>query len=230
MKPTTATIALILLLAVFSYSAQAADIYVSPKGDDQAEGAQASPLATLSAARDMARKLAGKEAVTIHIADGVYYLPQTLVFKPEDSGTAENPITYLADNQGGAILSGGSRLELTWTPHTDGIMKATTGDGLKIDQLFVEGKNQRMARYPNYDGSKKSAAYQGFAADAFSKERATRWADPTGGFIHAMHRSRWGGYHYLITGKDEAGEVTYEGGWQNNRQMGMHKDLSLIHI
>jgi hypothetical protein len=31
-----------------------------------------------------------------------------------------------------------------------------------------------------------------------------------------------GGYHYRITGKNDAGEVTYEGGWQNNRQMGMH--------
>ena len=107
-------------------------------------------------------------------------------------------------------------------------MKATTQDGLNIDQLFVAGKNQRMARYPNYDGSKKSAAYQGFAADAFSKERAANWADPAGGFIHAMHRSRWGGYHYRITGKNEKGEVTYEGGWQNNRQMGMHKEFRMV--
>ena len=40
-----------------------------------------------------------------------------------------------------------------------------------------------------------------------------------------MHVHRWGGYHYRITGKDAEGEVTYEGGWQNNRQMGMHKRL-----
>ena len=43
-----------------------------------------------------------------------------------------------------------------------------------------------------------------------------------------MHRSRWGGYHYRITGKDAGGEVTYEGGWQNNRQMGMHKDFRMV--
>ena len=222
LKPLT------LILALFCCSVQAADIYVSPTGDDRADGSQSSPVATLSAAKKLVQPLAGKEAVTIHVADGVYYLPQTLVFEPKDSGSAENPITYVADNEGGAVLSGGSRLELTWTPHTDGIMKAKTQSGLNIDQLFVAGKNQRMARYPNYDGSKKSAAYQGFAADAFSKERAKRWANPTGGFIHAMHRSRWGGYHYLITGKDEKGEVTYEGGWQNNRQMGMHKDFRMV--
>ena len=218
----------LLLLALFCCTAEAADIYVSPTGNDQADGSQASPVATLAAAQKLVRPLAGKEAVTVHVADGVYYLPETLVFEPQDSGSAENPITYVADNEGGAILSGGSRLELAWAPHTDGIMKATTQDGLNIDQLFVAGKNQRMARYPNYDGSKKSAAYQGFAADAFSKERAANWADPAGGFIHAMHRSRWGGYHYRITGKNEKGEVTYEGGWQNNRQMGMHKEFRMV--
>ena len=76
--------------------------------------------------------------------------------------------------------------------------------------------------------AKKPKPYQGFAADAFSKERAATWANPTGGYIHAMHRSRWGGYHYQITGKDSNGEVTYEGGWQNNRQMGMHKDFRMV--
>jgi hypothetical protein len=64
--------------------------------------------------------------------------------------------------------------------------------------------------------------YQGYAADAFSPERAARWADPAGGYIHAMHAARWGGYHYRITGKNPDGSLAYEGGWQNNRQMGMH--------
>ena len=219
------TFALVLALCC---SATATDIYVSKTGDDQADGSQTSPLATLSAARNLARTFVGKEAVTVHVADGVYYLPETLVFAPEDSGTAEHPITYLAENEGQAVLSGGSLLELTWQSHTDGVMKATTPEGLVIDQLFISGKNQRMARYPNYDAAKKTAAYQGFAADAFSKERASGWADPTGGYIHAMHRSRWGGYHYQITGKNEKGEVTYEGGWQNNRQMGMHKQFRMV--
>ncbi|MFT5129192.1 MAG: hypothetical protein ACI8W8_002814 [Rhodothermales bacterium] len=38
-----------------------------------------------------------------------------------------------------------------------------------------------------------------------------------------MHRSMWGDFHYRITGKDEQGELILEGGWQNNRQMGMHR-------
>ena len=224
MKPLM-TFALVLAICC---SASATDIYVSKTGNDQANGSQTSPLATLSAARNLARNFAGKETITIHVADGVYYLPETLVFAPEDSGTAEHPITYVAENEGQVVLSGGSLLELTWQSHTDGVMKATTPEGLVIDQLFISGKNQRMARYPNYDADKKTAAYQGFAADAFSKERASGWADPTGGYIHAMHRSRWGGYHYQITGKNKKGEITYEGGWQNNRQMGMHKKFRMV--
>lgn len=206
----------------------AIDIYVDPTGADSHPGTATQPVASLERARELVRVVAGQEPVTVHVADGVYYLPDTLTFGPSDSGTAEAPVVYRATNEGGAVLSGGSLLELQWEPYRDGIFKAKTPAGLAIDQLFVDGESQRMARYPNYDASRPTAAYQGYAADAFSAERAAQWADPAGGYIHAMHRSRWGGYHYRITGKDETGEVTYEGGWQNNRQMGMHAEFRMV--
>ena len=217
-------------LAVLGLSAQAMalDLYVSPQGKDTNPGTQGAPLATLAAARDAARTVAGKEKVSVHVADGAYHLPETLVFSPEDSGSAEFPVVYRAENEGGAILSGGSELKLEWKPFRDSIFQAATPEGLEVDQLFINGKAKRMARYPNFDASKKTDAYQGYSADAFSKERAATWANPAGGYIHAMHTSRWGGYHYRITGKDSTGEVTYEGGWQNNRQMGMHKDFRMV--
>ena len=206
----------------------AADLYVSPSGNDTNPGSKSSPVATLSQAKEIARSLAGTQPVTVHVADGVYYLSDTMVFTAEDDGTAESPVVYRAENEGNAVLSGGSKLNLQWSAYRDGIFMAKTDPGLVIDQLFVDGANQRMARYPNYDASKKTEAYQGFAADAFSKERAATWKNPEGGYIHAMHRARWGGYHYRIKGKDDKGEVTYEGGWQNNRQMGMHKDFRMV--
>uniref|UniRef100_UPI00356ABB4A right-handed parallel beta-helix repeat-containing protein n=1 Tax=Pontiella sp. TaxID=2837462 RepID=UPI00356ABB4A len=208
--------------------AHAADLYVSPQGSDKNPGTQEQPVATFGHAVKRVRAAAGKAPVTVHFADGIYYLPETVVFTPADSGTEKNPIMYRAENEGGAVLSGGSKLELQWKPYKNGIFQAKTPAGLEIDQLFINGKNQRMARYPNYDPAKKTDAYQGYAADAFSKERAAGWADPAGGYIHAMHKSRWGGYHYRITGKGGNGEVTYEGGWQNNRQMGMHKDYRMV--
>ena len=205
------------------------DLYVSPNGSDAFAGTtKEKPVASLAKARDLARSVAGKEAVTVHVADGVYYLPETLIFSSEDSGNAEHPIVYRAETEGGAVLSGGSRLDLKWTAYKGGIFQAKTPEGLEVDQLFINGVAQRMARYPNYDPKKKTAAYQGYAADAFSKERAANWSDPAGGYIHAVHAHRWGGYHYRITGKDAEGNVTYEGGWQNNRQMGMHKNFRMV--
>jgi len=217
-------------LAAIALSAQALalDLYVSPAGKDSNSGTEGAPLATLAAARDAARKVVGKEAVTIHVGNGVYHLPETLVFTPADSGSTEFPVVYRALNEGRAVLSGGSELKLDWKPYRDGIFQAATPLGLEIDQLFINGKAQRMARYPNFDAAKKTDAYQGYSADAFSKERAAKWANPVGGYIHAMHTSRWGGYHYRITSKDAEGNVTYEGGWQNNRQMGMHKDFRMV--
>jgi hypothetical protein len=45
---------------------------------------------------------------------------------------------------------------------------------------------------------------------------------------HGRRSPAFSGYHYRITGKDAEGNVTYEGGWQNNRQMGMHKDFRMV--
>ena len=209
-------------------SASAADIFVSPSGKDDNAGTKDAPVGSMAAAKVAAAKFAGKEAVTVHVADGIYYLPETLVFAPGDSGSEGKPVVYRAENEGEAILSGGSLLDLKWEPHQDGIFQAKTPEGLEIDQLFIDGRNQRMARYPNYDPAKKAEPYQGYAADAFSKKRAGNWADPAGGYIHAMHVKQWGGYHYRITGKDAKGEVTYEGGWQNNRKMGMHPEYRMV--
>ncbi len=220
-----------LVVGILAWSAgfvNAADLYVSPTGSDSNPGTKEKPLATLGRAVAKVRPHAGKAPITVHFADGVYYLPETVVFSPEDSGSKKNPMVYKAVNEGGAVLSGGAKLNLKWKPYKDGIFQAKTPAGLEIDQLFIDGQNQRMARYPNYDAAKKAEPYQGYAADAFSAARAANWADPTGGYIHAMHIKRWGGYHYRITGKDGKGEVTYEGGWQNNRKMGMHKDYRMV--
>ncbi len=190
----------------------ASEIHVSPDGDDANPGTLDRPLQTFAAAQQVAR---ATEAATVVFRGGTYYLPETVIITPDDSGT-----TYASADGETVVLSGGLQLDLQWRPYRDGILQAATPAGLEPDQLFVDGRRQHMARYPNYDPDARP--YNGAAADAFSPQRAARWADPTGGYIHSMHRAHWGGYHYRITGKNDQGEVTYEGGWQNNRQMGMH--------
>ncbi|MBV5277311.1 hypothetical protein JZU56_05890, partial [bacterium] len=135
---------------------QQVDLYVSPDGSDAFAGTtKEKPFASLAKARDAVRAVAGKNAVTVHVADGVYYLPETLTFSSEDSGSAACPVVYRAEHEGGAVLSGGSKLALDWKTYRDGIFQTKTSKGLEIDQLFINGKAQRMARYPNFDASKK---------------------------------------------------------------------------
>ncbi|MHC4086925.1 MAG: PDZ domain-containing protein [Planctomycetota bacterium] len=217
-----------VILVVFCVPSFALDLYVSPAGHDDNPGTKDRPFATITHARDAVRQINKtlKEPVTVYIRGGTYYLNEPLVFTAEDSGSKQAPVVYTAADGQTVVLSGGQMLVLNFKPYRNGIMKAQTPVGLQIDQLFVNGIRQHMARYPNYDP--KVLVYNGYSRDAFSKERASGWFDPAGGFIHAMHRHRWGGYHYRITGKKPDNTITYEGGWQNNRKMGMHAEHRFV--
>ena len=188
-------VSLILLALWLALASQAAEFYVAPDGSDAGPGTITQPFATLRRAQQAARQAAGREPVSVSLRAGIYYLPETFVLTSEDSGTKTAPVTYQAYQKEQAVISGGLRLQqLRWEPYRDGIMKATVPAGLATDQLFVNGERQPMARYPNFDPNVRH--FNGFAADAISPERAARWADPRGGFIHAMHAAEWGGMHY----------------------------------
>ncbi|MEO7719580.1 MAG: PDZ domain-containing protein [Capsulimonas sp.] len=207
-------------------SASAAVFYVSPNGSDAAPGTLAKPFATLARAQKAARPIAGKKTVTINLRGGAYYLPAPLVLTGADSGAKTAPVTYRAYQKEQVIVSGGKLLHPSWETYRDGVMKTSVPADCVTDQLFVNGQRRILARYPNYDPQQRILG--GYAADAFSTERAKRWADPTGGLIHAMQALEWGDLRYRITGKNADGNVAYEGGWQNNRQMGMHPEQRYV--
>ncbi len=201
--------------------------YISPAGSDANPGTRDQPFASLDHARQIiSQRTDRSQPATILLAGGTYYLPDTLVFQAGDSGTKDAPITYAALPGQTPVISGGQKLDLTWTPYKDGIMQAAVPAGTTADQLFVNGERQIMARYPNFDPN--ASPFNGTAADAFSAARAARWADPAGGFMHAMHPSLWGDMHYQITGKDAQGNLTYVGGWQNNRPAQPHRQFRFV--
>jgi hypothetical protein len=220
MKTNIPMIAFLLFCA--ASLASAADFYVSPHGDDANPGSLEKPFASVERAQQAVRqaKAAGAAPTRVYLRGGIYYLPRTLVFDSRDSGMKASPVIWLAYGEDTPIVSGGQELRLTWEPYKDGIYKATVPAGLSTDQLFVNGRRQVMARYPNFDS--KQPIYNGYAADAFDPKRVKRWADPRGGLVHAMHRARWGGMHYVIVGKRDDGTLVLEGGWQNNRPSEMH--------
>ncbi len=196
-------------------------LYVAPDGSDNNPGSMEKPFATIAKARDAARAMIkGKYPIIVVLRGGTYYLTEPVVFRPEDSGTKDGPIVYVARKGETPIISGGARLDLKWEPYKDGIMQAKVPDGTAFDQLFIDGAKQPLARYPSYDPNAKY--FNGFAADCISPERVKTWKNPVGAIVHAMHRAHWGDFHYVVTGVDEKGNPKLEGGWQNNRRMGMH--------
>jgi hypothetical protein len=221
-------VACLLSLACLCNLLQGAEIYVSPSGSDRNPGTREQPLQSLAAAQRAAR-VAAKEAraaMQVWFLQGTYPLAETIVFGPEDSGTAEQPVVYAAAPGEEVVISGGTEVRLEWKPYRDHIMQAKTADDFDTDQLFVDGKLQQMARYPNFNPA--AAYWDGYAADAISPARVARWADPAGGFIHASHGAMWGSLHFRITGKDKDGKLLYEGGWQNNRPTGMHGEYRFV--
>ena len=203
-------------------------IFVSPNGDDGNPGTALEPLRTFHAAQLAARELKKQRSgeLSVYFRAGTYYLPETVVFTPADSGAQEAPVVYTSYPGEHVVLSGGSRIEPHWTPYRDGILQTPVPPGTQTDQLFVNGKRQVLARYPNYEPNAKYL--NGWAEDAISPERVKRWADPRGGYIHALHEYLWGSLHYEITGTDADGHLTYEGGWQTNRPAPMHKQYRYV--
>ena len=217
----------LILAALTTQLLAAGEFHVSLQGDDANPGTQAKPFATLQRAQQAARKAAGREAVTVLVRSGTYYLPETWVFTAADSGTQAAPLVYQAYAGEQPVISGALRLpKLKWQPCKDGILQAAVPEGFVTDQLFINGERQVLARYPNFDP--KARFFNGSAADAISAQRVAKWQDPAGGIIHALHGNEWGGMHYLITGKGPDNKLIYQGGWQNNRPSGMHKNHRFV--
>jgi hypothetical protein len=217
-----------LLLATFAFISFTACstrpvIQVSPEGNDRNPGTKAQPLFTLPAALAKARET---QASGIQLRAGTYYLDKPIVLDTQDSGTEKQPFVISSYPGEQAVISGGQKLKLSWQPYRNGIMQAKVPAGRQFDQLFLNGRKQIRARYPNYDPTVE--VYNGYSADAIAPERVSTWADPVGGYIHAMHRAHWGGYHYEIAGVEEGGEFALIGGYQNNRQMGMHREYRFV--
>jgi len=211
-------------VALISSSLSSAQPYfVSPTGDDANPGTQDKPFATLQRAQQAARQKRGD----VFLRGGTYYLSAPLVFTAEDSGAKDAPVVFQNYRGEKAIISGGSRLDpLDWQPFKNGILQAKVFADLQTEEIFVNGERQILARYPNFDP--KAKYFDGFAADAISPERAARWANPAGGYYHAMHPSLWGDFTWRITGKDTNNDVKLEGGWQNNRGAAAHEKIRFV--
>lgn len=207
-------------------------IYVSTRGNDKWNGSEKKPVASLVRAQELARAYGRDTSVEIVFEDGIYYLPGTVQFTGQDSKDYPATVTLRARHEGKAVISGGQQIRLDWKQEAGNIYVASVPAGMDIDQLYVAGLRQPMARFPNAQPGKQRNVYDTWVLDhqaqpnpemdPLQPERIALWKNPEGGYVHAMHTALWGDMHWEIKGKNEDGTLQLEGGWQNNRPSGMH--------
>ena len=154
-------------------------IYVSPDGsDDSGDGSEGKPFATLTRARDEARK-ADKSlysGIDIMIAPGNYVFSETFTLTAEDAGEELCRVRYVGSDGayliGGVVLSaadfspatGGSvqyfpaeardkivQIDLTQFGYTKEYVRSTYSSAYIVKNigLYSNGKIMTVARYPN---------------------------------------------------------------------------------
>ena len=159
--------------------------------------------------------------IVINILPGSYHLQKTI-----EICSALNGLEIVGAGASKVSVKGSVPLQLNWKSLNEDIFVAKVPDNLIFDQLITDGKAQILARYPNYD---ETAQYwQGYAEDALSKERVASWKNPVGTFFHALHKGRWGGFHWQIVGMNEDAFPILEGGHQNNRGSKPHKEYRMV--
>ena len=128
-------------------------IFVDPiNGTDTGAGTIADPLKSLIAAVNTSRVSSRGSGAVIQLRAGIYYLPETVVLGPQDSGlTITAYQNEVAELSGGVLLSG-----LQWKAQsaTNGarIYSARVDAHLVpagLSALQINGNRATLARYPN---------------------------------------------------------------------------------
>ena len=141
------------------------DIHVAPTGSDTHPGTREAPVQTLEKARVLAqsvRKSRPTEAVDILMHPGTHAISKTVLFKQEDSGTAEAPLNIVAWQDpaapnarpilvGGVVVGGWKKC--TFNGRSD-VFEADLKPlslAAPFKQVYLNGKRLIWARYPNED-------------------------------------------------------------------------------
>lgn len=210
----------------FSCSTQLAsiDLYVSIEGNSTNDGTLNNPFLTIEHAIQKATELKVNDQdllVNIHVLPGDYRLSKAIQIPASLSG-----ISILGTSPSEVSIKGSRVLSPEWEKFNDDILVTKVSENANFDQLVVDGEIQILARYPNYD--ENGHYWQGFAADAISKERVASWENPEGAYFHALHNGKWGGFHFQITGVNEDGSAILKGGHQNNRGSKPHEEYRMV--
>ncbi|HQK95123.1 MAG TPA: right-handed parallel beta-helix repeat-containing protein [Armatimonadota bacterium] len=164
-------------------------VYVSAQGNDEwsgmvreprADGTDG-PLASLAGARDAIRERRRRHGgpepggYVIEVAGGTYFLDDTFVLGPDDSGTGASPVTYRAAAGEPVIISGGRPIgdwretvvdgKALWAAHVPGVAEGEWW----FTELFVNGGRRDRTRLPE-------EGYYHFAGFVSEEEANAPWS------------------------------------------------------
>ncbi len=136
MKPCAESLVVALGLAL---SLSAADVTMSPSGDVKS---LQSALEKVRALRAVGT-LPAERVADVRVESGRYAMSEPVVFTPADSR-----IRFHAAQTGAAVFDGGVALP-AFTAGADGVWRTKVPDGLRFEQLYVNGRRAQRARTPN---------------------------------------------------------------------------------
>ena len=218
--------------------ANAADLYVSPQGEDSWTGRvdrpnkqrSNGPFATIERARDEVRhlKAAGKlphRPFVIDIEAGRYELKAPLQFSTEDSGEPKAPIIYQAAKNATVRIVGG-RAVTGFTPVTDPAIIQRLDPSARGHVLQSDLKAQALADIPGIlttpNWGESTVGMELFFRD--TPMTIARW--PNKGFVKIVDVANTKPTDIRGTKGDLSGTFTYEGDrplrWTGEKEIWLH--------
>lgn len=165
------------------------DLYVSPTGDDHADGSARHPVRTLQHARDLVRARTAhlKSDLTVHLASGTYRQSGPLVLDARDSGTNGHRVIW--QGTGATVVSGGRQV-VGWhqVPGRKGLWAARAPQGLTdTRQLYVDGVRAQRAR-----GAVPVTLTQTATGYTASSDTIAHWKHPSDAeFVYTSGEALW---------------------------------------
>ncbi len=130
------------------------EFFISPNGNDLNPGTKGEPFLTIQRAQEAVRKQPSgtrAEDITVWLADGTYFLSETLHFGPEDSGRGKSFVRYSAEKGANPVISGGMEIKGWHKKDNLWVARVPSETGKQgFRELFIDGVRATRARHPNY--------------------------------------------------------------------------------
>lgn len=161
-----------------AHQVRAAEIYLSPDGDDRNSGTADAPMKTLAAVADAvlaSQPGPGKEPITVWISRGRYSTTETVAFDQRFAGTPENPITLRAVDGELPVFDSGLNLPLA---------DAKVVDAPEMMERIPAAKSQRVYALPISNERFRNALRPDSASCSVDGHFMTRARFPNVGFAY----------------------------------------------